>query len=159
MLRDPVDRAWSHYCHAVKHWGDPKYRTLGYPEETLRFEDAIEAEPERLRSGEFHNRHQSYFTKGLYADQLAWYLERFAREQMHVLLLEDMADDSERALAGVCRFLGVAERAGLCQVGRMNAASRGTCPPEVRARLVRRYLPSIERLEVMLGRDLGAWKR
>ena len=37
ILRNPVDRAYSHYCNAVKLWGSPEYRKRGYPGESLSF--------------------------------------------------------------------------------------------------------------------------
>lgn len=46
-------------------------------------------------------------------------------------------------------------------VSRLNARpqARGPIAPELRSQLVAELLPEIERLEVMLGRDLSAWKR
>jgi len=46
-------------------------------------------------------------------------------------------------------------------VSRLNARAQAREPmaPELRSQLVAELLPGIERLEVMLGRDLSAWKR
>jgi hypothetical protein len=70
LLRNPVDRAYSHYHHEVK---------LGV--EPLSFEDAIDREEERLHGqGEkiiadesyysFNHQHYSYLCRGVYAYQL-----------------------------------------------------------------------------------------
>ena len=160
LLRDPVDRAWSHYWHAVREWYKPEYRPRGYPVEDLSFEEAIEAEPARLASGKFHIRHQSYFSKGLYDEQLDRWFERFDRSQFWIGLNEDLALRPREMLNEVSAFLGV-RPFGEIPPTRLNSMTPpgAGIPIEARARLVKRYLPSIDRLEVMLARDLGAWKQ
>jgi hypothetical protein len=70
LLRDPVERAFSHYKHAKR---------LG--KEELSFEEAISAEGERLRGEEeklleddtynsFPYMYQSYLRRGHYAEQV-----------------------------------------------------------------------------------------
>ena len=159
ILRDPVDRAWSHYCHAVRTWGDPVYRERGYPVEDMEFLEAIEAEPTRLASGAFHIRHQSYFSKGLYAEQLERWLEQYPREQIHVLLLEDLMRDCAGSLAQVCSFLGVDPERIVARGGSLRLKSMGSCPAEARRILVERYRDDLMRLESLLGRDLSHWSR
>ena len=91
LLRDPVRRAYSHYWHER----DKKRETLG-------FEDAIAAEPERL--GDAHqqlaagtlqrshaHQHFSYLARGRYAEQLERWFTLFPREQFLVLRFEDLA--------------------------------------------------------------------
>jgi len=161
ILRDPVDRAWSHYCHAVRTWGEPVYRERGYPIENLEFLEAIEAEPARLAKGEFHIRHQSYYSKGLYAEQLERWMEQYAHEQIHVLLLDDLVRNCAQTLEHVYSFLGVDPT--LMEVPsaslRLNSKSIGCCPAEARRVLAPRYRDDVERLEALLGRDLSHWRR
>lgn len=85
LLRNPVDRAYSHYHHQVK---------LGM--EPLTFEEAIDAEEERI-SGEverikrdvqyrsFNLQNYSYLYRGVYIHQVRTWLEYFDREQFLVL--------------------------------------------------------------------------
>ena len=96
--------------------------------EELSFEDALEAEADRLASeakveleagttrfrigtGErrkhYHHRHHSYFARGLYADQLERWLAHFSREQLLVLPVEDLAARRAETLRNVLDFLGV----------------------------------------------------
>ena len=82
LVRDPVDRALSHYQHEV---------ALG--REPLSFEDALAAEDERLR-GEverlladprYFSREwwsHTYKARGRYAEQLERWLEVFPHEQL-----------------------------------------------------------------------------
>jgi hypothetical protein len=108
LLRDPAERAWSHYRHEV-----------AAGRESLSFLDAIRAEPERLagaedavRTGssadlaEAHRRH-SYVARGRYAEQLARWFAVFPREQILVLRAEDLFHEPDRVWAGVQDFLGL----------------------------------------------------
>ena len=94
LLRNPVDRAYSHYWHNV----------LALQED-LEFEAALEAEPSRIAAGDPYRSH--YVSCGLYTSQVRRYLDRFGEEGTRVLLFEDLKNDP----AGLCRelfeFLGV----------------------------------------------------
>jgi hypothetical protein len=105
LLRDPVARAYSHFQHET---------ARGF--ETLTFEEAIEAEPERLagevermredpRYNSFAHQHYSYLGRGLYADQLATWRSLFPAEQLLVLGSERFFADPGRTFARVLEFL------------------------------------------------------
>jgi len=91
ILRDPVDRAFSHYWH--------QRRTN---RETLDFEEAIESEADRLRQGE---RSFAYVERGRYLPQLQRVVGRYPRSALHVVLFEDLRDDPLATFEEVCRFL------------------------------------------------------
>lgn len=94
VLRDPVERAYSAYMHYVRDgW------------ETLSFEDALVQEEVRRRDNwEFF---WHYRAVGLYADQVERYLRVFPRDQVHVVLFEDLVGDTPGAVKGLFSFLGV----------------------------------------------------
>lgn len=182
-LRDPVERAWSHYC---------MLRARG--REDLTFEQALDREPERLRDRASWSRY-GYVAKGRYADQLADLFERHGREQVLVLLFErDLVARPGLAFERVCRFVGVdaappeatphssvvgtAVNAALevrsvrvrrlsrrlpkparDAVGRLNTRPRGNepLPAALRARLQEELLPSTADLERLLGTELLEW--
>lgn len=110
LLRNPVDRAYSHYQHQVA-------RARKEGQETLAFEDAIEAEEERLR-GETNkmlqheryssprHRHYSYLARGVYVDQLLMWSRFFDKDQMLVLKSEDLFSNPEHSLKATLGFLG-----------------------------------------------------
>jgi len=86
ILRDPVERAWSHYWHRVK---------MG-----------IERRPfsSIINEGD----HASYPIRyGLYAEHVRRFREVFAEEQLLVVILEELIVDASDGLAQICRFLGV----------------------------------------------------
>jgi Sulfotransferase domain len=106
LVRDPVDRAYSHYRHE---------RALGH--ERLAFEEALEAEERRLAGEEqrlltderyvsFAHRHFSYFARGRYAVQLRRWFDRFPRDRFMVLASEALFSDPQATVRRVLRFVG-----------------------------------------------------
>lgn len=95
ILRHPADRAYSEYKHM---------RCAGW-EPLAAFEDALEAEPSRIRAGYYYR--WQYRTRGYYGRDLASYFERFAREQIRVYLYEDFCERPFQLLADLFGFLGV----------------------------------------------------
>jgi hypothetical protein len=103
ILRNPVDRAYSHYWHNVHRWR----------QENLSFEQALQAEETRLRQGDkelndLGRIRYAYFAAGLYARQLQAFWKYFPREDCLLLLYEDLHPDSyPLAMQRVQEFLGL----------------------------------------------------
>jgi hypothetical protein len=76
--------------------------------EVLAFREALDAESERQSRGwgDFWR----YRQHSLYADRLATFLGAFAREQVKVIVFEEMIADPSGTLQDVYRFLGVDDR-------------------------------------------------
>jgi hypothetical protein len=99
ILRDPVERAYSHY------WLN---RSLG--KEKLDFRDAIEREASRLGSNDKLERFTySYIDRGQYLEQLERVDRLFPVSQLHILLFEDLRDRPVETFGSICRFLGIPE--------------------------------------------------
>jgi len=196
-LRDPVERAWSRYWH--------ERRVAG--REPLSFEDALVAEPDRLRADALgHHRRgrfpHAYFRGGLYAEQLERYRAVFSHTRLHVLLFEDLTRDFEGTIRDLLAFLAVDPTVAVEPV-RRNAAATARLPGldrwlrpglgvgraatrllsprmlsyvrralrrpflkpfsyppmdvDTERALRRRYLPDVQRLEAITGRDLSSW--
>jgi Sulfotransferase domain len=153
LLRDPVERAYSHYQHR---------RRAG--REKLSFEDALAAEERRIGGGgkslpdeqrhRGHHFHRSYFARGLYADQLERWFEHFPREQILVVRAEDFFARPGDVYAEALEFLGLRPWALKASVHR-NRASYDTLDPVVRRELEARYAEPNARLAELLGRDFG----
>ena len=92
VLRDPVERAYSHYWMEHARARDPR-----------TFEEAIADE----LAGRPGLPPSDYLARGRYAGQLDEVTARFPRSQLHVLLLDDLRDRSAEAYAEVCRFLEI----------------------------------------------------
>jgi hypothetical protein len=95
MLRNPVERAFSHFLDHRRHGREP----------VADFQEAIALENSRSRDRwEWSWR---YVGIGYYARQLRRYLSFFDRDQMSIHLYEDFRERPEVVLNDLYRFLGV----------------------------------------------------
>jgi hypothetical protein len=178
-LRDPVDRAWSHFC-MLRHRG----------REDLTFERALDVEPTRLRDRSTWSRY-GYAAKGDYAAQLEDLFGRQGRDKVLVLIFErDLVARPADTFERICGFVGVDGTKQTHVVGsRVNAAIRlrsrflrrmsvrlptkvrdavghlnavqtenDPLPPKVEARLVDRFAESNQALERLLGYQIPEWR-
>ena len=97
VLRNPVDRAFSAYVHAVRDGLEP-----------LTFEAAIDSERQRMNSGQFTPL-QAYVECGLYSQKLAPFMELFDRNQILLIAYDEIKQDLSGVLKKACRFLDVGE--------------------------------------------------
>jgi hypothetical protein len=147
LLRNPIDRAWSHYQLNAKRGHEP-----------LAFEEAIAREPERL-AGAAAGAHDeswrlfSYLSRGLYADQLQRWLRFFPREQLLIVKSEDLYRDPAAIYDQTVQRLGL-RRWPLQRFRARHAGSYAGMEPETRERLAEYFAPHNARLYEMLGRDL-----
>jgi hypothetical protein len=157
LLRNPVDRAYSHYQHCVRNG-----------RETLSFEEAIDAEPERLRGEDERLRrdpaalsrahqHYSYITRGHYEQQLRAWREHFPVEQMFVASAESFQRETRRVFAEILAFLGLRDWAPR-EFPRHNAWRYPPMAEATRARLEAYFQPYNEKLSELLGTEFG-WGR
>lgn len=156
LLRDPVDRALSHYHHEV---------SLG--REPLSFEQAIEVEPERTRGEEerlvrepgYFSRawwDHAYLARGRYAEQLERWLAVFPREQLLVLPSEELAADPGQTYARVLEFLSASPHE-LDAYPRVYEQRYAGLRPETGQQLAEYFAEPNRRLYELLGREL-AWQ-
>ncbi|MGH3012701.1 MAG: sulfotransferase domain-containing protein [Gaiellaceae bacterium] len=153
LLRNPVDRAYSHYQHRVR-----------AGREKLSFGAALEAEDTRLagsdelievdRNYTRHHHHRAYFRRGLYAEQLERWFDHFPRKRLLIVRAEDYFSGPAEIHEEVLEFLGVRPWQ-FQKAAHKNNASYPPIEPAVRAKLEARYAAPNARLERLLGRDFG----
>ena len=153
VLRDPVERAYSHWRMERRRGREP----LSFEDALDREEAELEQELELLletpgyRDVPFR---MSYAARGRYAEQLERWLAHFPREQVLVLESENVTAHPEEAASRIAHFLGVpewqAERYPL-----RGAQGEEAMPPETRERLATTFVEPNRALESMLGRTLG----
>ena len=153
LLRNPVDRAYSNYL-----WS----RQNGLESETFERALALEERRERdLVATLRYARPHAYFSRGLYADLLAPFFDRFPREQILVLRHEEVASCPERVAATFHRFLGVVQMRGSARGLRaINAVEPAQLEPfskVLRRRLAERYRAANARLEELLCSNFETW--
>ena len=109
LLRDPVDRAYSHYMHNRRK-GRERRSFQNAVDEELRALDIIREEG-LLKAGHtdrsYSHQHFSYVNRGIYLDQLARWNLRFPRKQMLILQSEQLFSNTGVLLQQVCEFLNI----------------------------------------------------
>lgn len=93
MLRNPVDRTYSHYWHRVK---------TGRAMHT--FEHELQHGPSTL------------LLRSFYRGQLERYFKYFSRSQVKVVLFEHFVADTQTVVDNVCSFLGLSTSVNLAKV-------------------------------------------
>lgn len=179
LLRDPVERAYSHY------WME---RARG--RERRSFEEAIAVEEGRKGAQTL----PAYLGQSRYLTQLQRICGSFRRDQLLVMLFDDLRHEPGATLAGLCRFLGVEDSGDPSAIeevnqfvafrsltlrrmykrlplalspltralGRLNTKSGRTYPPmrpETRKHLVTRFASENRALGEWLDRDLEMWNQ
>ena len=182
VVRDPVERAYSHYCMA------------------LRNSSAMSRDIEREMRPEAH-----FVQEGLYHRHISRFVDRFGKSQVKIMVYEDLANGSAQYLHEVFSFLGVDSRfqptvadtvihqqkplprsarlnrlrlavartrwgarihAALQVRGVIDAVHRmrgkrnlgyPVMPPSLQKRLAEFYEPDVDALSKLLGRDLTFW--
>jgi hypothetical protein len=158
LLRNPVDRAYSHYHLTVE---------LGH--ERLSFEEAIQWEEERI--GKERERvladenyesyayvHFSYLSRGIYVDQLQAWMRLFPREQFLILKSEDLYADPAATLQKVLAFLNLPESDQHLPTNvykQYNGKTASHMDPALRKRLLEYFEPHNARLCTYLGVNFG----
>ena len=152
VLRNPVERAISHYFHEVRRGREPLPLMEALQSEDRRLAAALEGQD--FKSYEFI--HYSYKSRGLYREQLARYLEHFAMEDILILSSEAMLADPRSTLRRVFEFVGVDPE---FSVGNLRPSNIGrnkeAVEPEVYAYLQDYFRAPNEELYELIGQDLG----
>jgi hypothetical protein len=153
LLRNPVDRAFSHYQHEVR---DGRER-LSFAEAIEQEVGRLAGEEERLRDEpdyySFNHHRYSYARRGLYLEQLARWAAHFPRGQLLVLQSEALFRDPAATVARVQVFLGLApHRSGRYEPFYQGNYDRGM-PPELRRRLMEHFEPHNRELYRWLGEE------
>jgi hypothetical protein len=135
LLRNPIDRAYSHYQMQVKRGTEPR-----------TFEEAIEQQ------------HSSYVSRGIYVDQLLRWFEFFSKEQMLILKSEDFFERPVETLKVVLTFLDLPDwqpEASELQLRRHTGTYKLKMDPSTRRRLEAYFEPYNQRLYECLDVDFG----
>lgn len=147
LLRDPVERAWSHFRMDKR---------LAREGET--FSNAIRTERDRARrSLPKQDRERSQVSRGFYAHQVRNLKRLFPDEQLLFLRSEDLSNSAQAELDKVTEFLGVSRFAFAEEPRHNSATDSEPMPPEDRALLEEAYRLDAEDTRRLLGWDKGPW--
>ena len=157
LLRDPVERAISHYYHEVR---------MG--REYLPIEQAMEVEekrlgalPQDLHQADAHEietyMHASYKKQGTYADHIEHLFQFYPRDQVLVVKSEDFFQDTASWLKDIMMFLGISpDPAGLNLKPKNVGDNKARSDPALIAELRAFFAPHEKRLKDLVGHQF-AW--
>jgi len=96
MLRDPVERAYSHYC---------MFETVG--REKLSFYEALQRNQRELvtANGTWHL--CMYLEYGYYYEQVLRYIETFGKENVGIFIFDDLNRDPRGVMTAICNHIGI----------------------------------------------------
>lgn len=151
LLRNPADRAYSHYLHE---------RERGF--ERLSFDKALASERDRLAGEEekltidpnhvsFAHKHFSYLARGNYARQIERWFQHFPIDQFLILRSEDLYQQPKATFTRVSDFLGLPNADVPFSVH--NRTSGPEIEADARRLLVRHFAPLNDSLRELLGWD------
>jgi hypothetical protein len=152
LLRDPVERTFSH-------WKERREHT-----ETLSFEDALAAEPARCageedrllrdpRAVSFAHRHQSYVGQSIYLPMLERWNAQFPPGRFLVWISEEFYAEPQAHIDMLTAQLALPPRP-LANARPHNAVPAADMVPTTRRELVDLFRPHVEELADFLGREL-----
>jgi hypothetical protein len=152
LLRNPTERAISHYFHEQRKRREP-----------LSILEAMEAEETRLKSSieekDYKSDvfiHFSYKSRGLYKDQLGRYINHFPLEQILILPSKDFFANPDAILARVFEFIEVDKNFKVQDLApRMVANNKVEIEPKVYEYLNSFFLPHNQALYEMVGENYG----
>lgn len=154
-LRNPVERAWSHYQHMRRH---PIPEKLGF---AAAIEQDLAWRHQGLRlTADNHGRlagrlvKRGYVHRGYYAEQLEHWLRHFPREQFLIMNFDTWKTEPSESIGRITRFVGLPDHAfrdHRANVGRYTEPM----PDDCRDFLVDHYRPHNRRLFELLGENWG----
>jgi len=149
LLRNPVDRAYSHHNKRFKDGT-----------EKLTFEKAIEKEEDRikdeLKKMEINEHYSSekyrvfsYLSRGRYAEQLERWIKYFPLENMLIIKSEDFFSDPKDVFNRVSNFLNISK----CRMKfkKFNVGHYTGMDNKMRKRLIEYYDPHNQKLFNLIG--------
>jgi len=183
-LRDPVERAFSHYYMEHK---------LGYVKDS--FEDILYKKSKHKYA---HLWYQQYIELGMYYEQVKRYIDQFGKDNVRVFIYDDFTTDIEGSILAVLDFLKIDNTYMPDSRGRYNTYStprnkffhflysqkrlrtfarkllpedriesiknlfltrdkKATKKEDIIRSLRKLYKPDIQKLEKLLDRNLGSW--
>lgn len=141
LLRNPVDRLYSHFCH-MERW------IPGWKGKYVSFNNFLDSA-----------REEDYFLikKGIYVDSLKKWYTRFSRDQIYIVLTETFLKDTQSIYNDVLRFLGKEDHQ-LQDMGRYRFGANSPMSIDIRQELIELYRPYNKELSDLINHKLD-WNR
>lgn len=155
LLRNPVDRAFSHFQHNRRKGRENRSFLEACQDEERWLADETRNILEQPDYYSEKHRHFSYVSRGIYIDQLMRWHDCFPKEQLLILESGDFYRDTARSVSKACEFLGLSP----LESDHFEAKNKQSYPEpmesDTRKWLEEYYRPHNEKLASYLGRDFG----
>ena len=142
MLRNPIERAWSHFCHVKKRESSYNIK-LETNEDILNF---MNSESQILRSD--------------YLRTINNFTSVFPKEQLLICFYDAIIDDPSGLLKKVISFLGVNKEVNIQKSNfkkALNVSVKIECPEEIKSFLKKKYHDQIKQLSDQYGGYFNKW--
>jgi tetratricopeptide (TPR) repeat protein len=141
LLRNPVNRAISHYYHWIRDgW------------ESRPLQEVIDVEIQQLEQQNYNywNKHNGYISRGIYVKFLKKWMSIFPKEQFLIIKSEDFYDNPATTLSQVYHFLEIPNRK-IEDYKPYNSGNYSSIDPAIIQTLQNYFKPYNHELEDFLG--------
>jgi len=146
ILRNPIDRAYSHY--------NMQYDLKG----TLKsFEGALKDEENWNHQNEGFSRNLSYINRGFYSEHIKNIWNLFNKENVLILISDDLRSNTNQTIERVFNFLEIDPIIVSKNVETNKRKYVAPMKKETRNKLIKVFQDEIKNLEEMLELDLSHW--
>lgn len=156
ILRNPVSRSFSNYNHMKFHkssWNDPFSKNADYFDIKKCFKENVESEINgNCKSG-------FILRPSLYIDQIESLLNFYKKEQLLILIMEEMSKKPEEAYRKICSFLSIEPKPlSIDLYKKMHVIPYSErMENETKRMLYELFAPYNKRLFNFLGREIEEW--
>lgn len=151
LLRNPIDRAFSHYRHGRRYGWEP----------CETFEEAIEAESTRIKGEHekmlkddmyysFKYHHYTYLERGKYIEQLIPWYDSYPKNQILIINSDQFYANIQGEYNRTLQFLGL-KKCELSSYPNMFVGPKGKMSTETRQQLQKYFAPYNEKLYQFIG--------
>lgn len=143
VLRNPIDKAYSHYSNTVANFS-----------ETRSFEEVINEDMNNVLKWNINLKDDSYFgtnvensklARGFYAEQLIPWFELFPKNQILVISSEELASNTKNTVNQIFKFLNLPEYE-IPNIKKVNVSKYSKMKPQTRKTLIDFFKPYNEQL-------------
>lgn len=155
LLRDPLERAWSHYRMNYRK-GDEK----------LSFQIALHLEKIRIAFQspdipESRLQKFSYASRGMYYKQISKWLDHFDRRQLFIAIFEEFYQNPQEGLSSICEFLKIEKISINASKEILNKGDGVAMPEYLRDTFGKKFKKDLKKLTQLILPDFGnfeTWK-
>ena len=149
VLRNPVDKSYSHYYQSEKYG------------EKRTFDEIVKQEIEDISGWDSELKDNNYFAtkvensilaRGFYAEQLLTWFKTFSKDQIMIIQSEKLASDTKNVMNDVFQFLEL-PKFDIPNTKKVNVSQYQKMNPETRELLINFFRPYNEKLYKLLDRN------